>query len=173
MQKIPSVQLNTGVSMPAIGFGTWQIRNGKEAKNAVLEAIKTGYRLVDTARIYGNEKSVGEAIKESGIDRKELFITTKLWNDDQGYDSALEAFDESMKKLGLDYLDLYLIHWPATEKRGESWKALEEIFASGRAKAIGVSNYTARHLEELLANSKVVPAVNKNPCWSSAKTKIL
>jgi diketogulonate reductase-like aldo/keto reductase len=111
MQKIPSVQLNTGVSMPAIGFGTWQIRNGKEAKNAVLEAIKTGYRLVDTARIYGNEKSVGEAIKESGIDRKELFITTKLWNDDQGYDSALEAFDESMKKLGLDYLDLYLIHW--------------------------------------------------------------
>jgi diketogulonate reductase-like aldo/keto reductase len=161
MQETPNIQLNNGANIPAIGFGTWQIEDGEESKNAVLEAVKAGYRLIDTAKIYGNEKSVGQAIKESGIDRKEFFITTKLWNSDQGYDSALIAFDESMERLGLDYLDLYLIHWPATEKRGESWKALQEIFASGRAKAIGVSNYMARHLEELLADSGVVPAVNQ------------
>jgi diketogulonate reductase-like aldo/keto reductase len=161
MSDIPIIKLNTGAKMSQLGFGTWKLSNGREARNAVVEAIKIGYRLIDTAHIYGNEKSVGQAIAESEVPREELFITTKLWNGDQGYDKALKAFDESLEKLGLEYLDLYLIHWPATDKRAESWKALQEIYKSGRAKAIGVSNYTVNHLEELLAESDVVPAVNQ------------
>jgi diketogulonate reductase-like aldo/keto reductase len=161
MKDIPSVELNTGINMPVIGFGTWQIDNQNAAKDAVKTALDIGYRLIDTAKIYGNEEGVGEGIKESGLDRSEVFVTTKLWNGDQGYDSALKAFDESLKRLGLEYLDLYLIHWPATDKRAESWKALQKIYDGGLAKNIGVSNYTVRHLEELLASSKVVPAVNQ------------
>ncbi len=158
---MPSVELNTGANMPQIGFGTWQIWLNGSAKKAVLAALEAGYRLIDTAKIYRNEKGVGAALKESGIARQDLFITTKLWNWDQGYDKALKAFDESLDRLQLDYVDLYLIHWPATEKRGESWKALEKIYQSGRAKAIGVSNYTVAHLEELLADCQVIPAVNQ------------
>jgi diketogulonate reductase-like aldo/keto reductase len=161
MSDVPTIKLNTGAKMPQLGFGTWKMSSDSEAKKSVLAALQTGYRLIDTAKIYGNENGVGEAIAESGVPRAEIFVTTKLWNDDQGHDSAFAAFDESLQKLGLDYLDLYLIHWPATDRRQESWKALEEIYKSGRARAIGVSNYTIRHLDELLENSEVVPAVNQ------------
>jgi diketogulonate reductase-like aldo/keto reductase len=161
MSNIPNLKINTEVAIPAIGFGTWQIESQKQAEDSVVEAINVGYRLIDTAKIYGNEEGVGKGIKNSSVGREDLFITTKLWNSDQGYDSALKAFDESLKRLGLEYLDLYLIHWPSTEKRGESWKALQEIYKSGRSRAIGVSNYTVRHLEELLGSSEVVPAVNQ------------
>ncbi len=161
MNKVPTVKLNTDAAMPQIGFGTWKIIPGPQTRNSVKEALKVGYRLIDTARAYLNEKSVGKGIKESGIARQEIFVTTKLWNGDQGYNSALRAFDESLNKLGLEYLDLYLIHWPKTDTRAESWRALQEIHKSGRAKAIGVSNYTVKHLEELLASSDIVPAVNQ------------
>jgi diketogulonate reductase-like aldo/keto reductase len=149
------------MNIPPIGFGTWQLAQGEETEQAVKCALKTGYRLIDTAKIYGNEVSVGRAIKQSGIAREEIFITTKLWNSDQGYDSALRAFDESLQRLALDYVDLYLIHWPATDKRAESWKALTQLYKQGRVKAIGVSNYTVRHLQEVLDSSDVVPAVNQ------------
>lgn len=155
------ITLNNGVKIPRVGFGTWKIRPSILAKRAVSEALETGYRLIDTARIYLNEKGVGQAIRGSGIPREQIFVTTKLWNGDQGYESALAAFDKSLKRLGLEYVDLYLIHWPVTGKRLDSWRALEEIYASGRAKAIGVSNFTERHLEELLSKSKIVPAVNQ------------
>jgi diketogulonate reductase-like aldo/keto reductase len=161
MSNIPTIKLNTGESMPAIGFGTWQIDDQNEAKDSVIEALKVGYRLIDTAKIYGNEQGVGQGIKESGVARADIFVTTKLWNSDQGYESGLKAFEKSLQRLGLEYLDLYLIHWPATDKRAESWKALQEIHAQGLSKAIGVSNYTVRHLMELLANSDVVPAINQ------------
>lgn len=155
------VKLNTGAQIPAIGFGTWKIRLNGSAQRAVAEALAAGYRHIDTARIYGNEKGVGRAIANSGIARKDLFVTTKLWNGDQGYDKALKAFDGSLERLGLDYVDLYIIHWPVTGKRQESWKALEQIHRSGRARAIGVSNYTVKHLQELLAGSDITPAVNQ------------
>jgi diketogulonate reductase-like aldo/keto reductase len=161
MKEVPTVKLNTGDMMPEIGFGTWKISNQNDAKKAVKTAIKVGYKLIDTAKIYGNEEGVGEGIKEGGVDREELFVTTKLWNDDQGYESGLKAFDESLKRLGLEYVDLYLIHWPGTDRRAEAWKALQEIQTQGLAKNIGVSNYTVRHLEEVLSSSKVVPAVNQ------------
>jgi diketogulonate reductase-like aldo/keto reductase len=161
MKEVPTVKLNTGDMMPEIGFGTWKISNQNDAKKAVKTAIKVGYKLIDTAKIYGNEEGVGEGIKEGGVDREELFVTTKLWNDDQGYESGLKAFDESLKRLGLEYVDLYLIHWPGTDRRAEAWKALQEIQIQGLAKNIGVSNYTVRHLEEVLSSSKVVPAVNQ------------
>lgn len=153
--------LNTGRQVPAIGFGTWQIGSDDEARAAVLQALETGYRVIDTARIYGNEAGVGAAIRESGIPRDELFITTKLWNDDQGYDRTLRACQRSLEKLGLDYLDLYLIHWPATSKRHDSWQAFERLYEEGTVKAAGVSNYTVEHLEELAGRSELVPAVNQ------------
>jgi diketogulonate reductase-like aldo/keto reductase len=156
-----AVKLNTGATMPAIGFGTWKIFPNGHAKKATLEALSAGYRHIDTARIYGNEKGVGQAVRESGIAREELFITTKLWNGDQGYDKALKAFDKSLGRLGMDYVDLYLMHWPVPDKRQESWRAMEEMYKSGRARAIGVSNFLVRHLEELAAASNTVPAVNQ------------
>jgi diketogulonate reductase-like aldo/keto reductase len=161
MSEVPTIKLNAGGSIPGVGFGTWQINSQDETKEAVKTALDIGYRLIDTAKIYGNEEGVGAGIKESKLPREELFITTKLWNSDQGYESALDAFEGSLKRLGLQYIDLYLIHWPATEKRDESWKALQEIYSQGRAKNIGVSNYTVRHLKQLLENSDVVPAVNQ------------
>lgn len=124
-------------------------------------ALEAGYRIIDTAQYYVNESGVGEAIRESGIPREELFITSKLWNDDQGYDSTLKACQISLEKLGLDYLDLYLIHWPATEKRHDSWRAFEKLFEEGTIKAAGVSNYTIEHLEELIERSKLIPAVDQ------------
>ena len=155
------IKLNTGNWMPPIGYGTWQIIFNVRKK--VLTAIETGYRLIDTAKIYGNETGVGAAIQKSGVGRQELFVTTKLWNSDQGKDKAMAAFDESLKRLGLEYVDLYLIHWPSreTDKRQQSWQILEEIYNSGRAKAIGVSNYKVEHLEELMTFAKVRPAVNQ------------
>lgn len=153
--------LNTGRKVPAIGFGTWEIGSDAAAKAAVLSALEAGYRVIDTARIYGNERGVGEAIRESGISRDELFVTTKLWNDDQGYDRALAACQQSLDKLGLDYLDLYLIHWPATSKRHESWQAFEKLIENGLIKAAGVSNYTVEHLEQLADRSAFTPAVNQ------------
>lgn len=153
--------LNTGRELPAIGFGTWEIGSDEAAKAAVLSALEAGYRVIDTARIYGNERGIGEAIRESGLKREEIFITTKLWNDDQGYDRALAACQQSLDKLGLDYLDLYLIHWPATSKRHESWQAFEKLQDDGLIKAAGVSNYTVEHLESLAERSEFTPAVNQ------------
>jgi methylglyoxal/glyoxal reductase len=156
------ISINTGTKMPSIGFGTWQLIP-EDAYRSVRDALKIGYRLVDTARIYRNEEAVGEAIKDSGFPRKDIFLTTKLWNSDQGYDSGLRAFDDSLKRLGQEYVDLYLIHWPGegSQKRADSWKVLVEIYKQGRSKAIGVSNYTVHHLKELLKSSEHKPAVNQ------------
>jgi diketogulonate reductase-like aldo/keto reductase len=164
---IPTKKLNNGLEMPVVGLGTWQSAEGREVEDAVLWALQSGYRLIDTAKIYGNEQGVGRAISQSKIPREELFITTKLWNTDQGYESGLKAFDESLKRLGLNYIDLYLIHWPFVQwtrgenRRKESWQALEEIYQSGRAKAIGVSNYTIEHLEEMKTYAKILPTINQ------------
>ena len=155
------VRLNNGVEMPILGLGTWQLNNGKETEEAVLCALKTGYRLIDTAHIYGNEESVGRAIKKSGVPREEIFITTKLWNSDHGYKAAIAACEISLQRLGLSYVDLYLIHWPVTSLRNETWKAMETLLEEGKCRAIGVSNYTIQHLEELLNGSPIIPAVNQ------------
>ena len=146
--------------MPAIGYGTWKL-TGDDAQKCVKHAIQTGYRLIDTAAIYGNEKEVGEGIKASGIDREDLFVTTKLWNTDLDYDSAFGALDTSLKKLGMDYVDLYLIHWPASEKRVEAWRAFIEMNQKGKALHIGVSNFTVDHLKELKEKYDVQPVVNQ------------
>jgi methylglyoxal/glyoxal reductase len=156
-----TVKLNNGISMPLLGLGVYLMRPGQETYEAVKTALEIGYRLVDTASFYRNEEDVGRAIRDSAIPREEVFITTKLWNDDHGYDSALRAFDASLKRLGLSYIDLYLIHFPVPRLREESWRALEKILTSGRARAVGVSNYTERHLKDLLHKSSVVPAVNQ------------
>jgi len=153
--------LNNGVEMPMFGLGIWSIASGGPTQKVVKYALACGYRLIDTAKLYRNERDVGIAVKENDIPREEIFITTKLWNDDHGYNKAIKAFNESYKKIGLDYIDLYLIHWPESRLRGESWKALEKIFEEGKCRSIGVSNYTTRHLEELLNSSSVVPAVNQ------------
>ncbi|MCS0637938.1 aldo/keto reductase [Streptomyces sp. LP05-1] len=162
MSKVPSISLNNGVSMPQLGFGVWQVPDDEAAK-AVGTALDAGYRSIDTAAIYENEKGTGQAIAASGIAREELFVTTKLWNTDQGYDSTLRAFDASLDRLGLDYVDLYLIHWPMPSKGTftDTYKAFEKIQADGRAKAIGVSNFLPEHLEQLLGETSVVPAVNQ------------
>lgn len=161
--KIPSVQLNNDIAMPQFGLGVWQMNEGDEVEKAVLAALEAGYRLIDTAAVYGNEAGVGEAIRKSGIPREEIFVTTKLWNSHQGKDNVRKAFDESLKKLGLDYIDLYLIHWPMPSKGlyVESWKEMEKIYAEGKARAIGVSNFQIEHLDELLAAADVTPAVNQ------------
>jgi diketogulonate reductase-like aldo/keto reductase len=156
-----SVKLNNSLSMPLLGLGVYLMTPGNETYRAVKSALEIGYRLVDTARLYNNEHDVGRAVRDSGIPRREIFITTKLWNDDHGYDTAMRAFDASLKRLGLDYIDLYLIHFPVPALRNESWRALETIFESGRARAVGVSNYLQRHLKELLDLSGIVPAVNQ------------
>jgi diketogulonate reductase-like aldo/keto reductase len=156
------MKLNTGAAIPALGFGTWALAEGEEAQLAVGEALSQGYRLIDTAKIYRNEHSVGKAVRASKIPREEIFVTTKLWNNDQGYDSALEAFDASLERLGFDYLDLYLIHWPGSNRSNrESWRALSEIYERGDAKAVGVSNFSVEELEGLMSDSQLVPAVNQ------------
>ncbi len=157
-----SIKLHDGHAIPQVGFGVWQVENDIVA-DTVKTAINTGYRLIDTAAIYGNESGVGDAIRNSGLDRRELFITTKLWNDRHGYDETLVAFDESMQKLGLEYLDLYLIHWPAP-KIGlyvKSWEALIRLRDEGRIKSIGVSNFNVGHLQRLLDETGVLPVVNQ------------
>src|SRR5882672_8325030 len=148
-----SVPLNTGTRIPQVGLGVWQAARGQVTRNAVRAALRIGYRLVDTASIYGNEADVGAAILESDVPRHEVFVTTKLWNEDQGYDSALRAFDASLARLALEYIDLYLLHWPLAGKRLDSWRALERLFVDKRARAIGVSNFLRPHLVELLAHA--------------------
>lgn len=165
MNKINDIkgtfQLNNGIEMPYFGLGTWEAQDGPEVKNAIYYALDAGYRLIDTAAFYKNEKSVGEAVKESGIARDEVFITTKLWMDQMDYDNALKAYDDSLLRLGMDYADLYLIHWPVTGKFKEAWKALEKIYKEGRVKAIGISNFLPVHLKQLLPELEIMPAVNQ------------
>ncbi|WP_139926315.1 aldo/keto reductase [Hymenobacter sp. DG01] len=155
-----TVELNNGVKMPLLGFGVFQVPDPIECENSVLEAIKAGYRLIDTAASYGNEEAVGNAIRKSGVPRGELFITTKLWVQDASYEGAKYAFASSLEKLGLDYLDLYLIHQPYGDVHG-AWRAMEEIYREGNAKAIGVSNFAPDRLMDLLVHHEVVPAVNQ------------
>lgn len=154
------VILNNGVEMPILGFGVFQVTDATQCEQAVSDALEAGYRLIDTAAAYMNEKAVGAAIKKSGIPREELFITTKLWIQDQGYENAKKAFDTSMKKLGLDYLDLYLIHQPFNDYYG-SWRAMEELYKEGRIRAIGVCNFYPDRLVDLILNNEVVPTVNQ------------
>lgn len=154
-----TIKLNNGVLIPILGFGTWR-NKGEECFNSVLEALKFGYRHIDTAWVYGNEKEVGKALKASGIDRSELFITTKRWNEFRGYEETKKAFNESLKNLQLDYIDLYLLHWPK-ELDVESYKAMEELYLEGKIKAIGVSNYQLHHLEALMKETTIVPMVNQ------------
>ena len=160
--SIPNITLNNDIAMPQLGFGVFKVPSGDTAK-IVTTALEAGYRSIDTATLYGNEDGVGQAIATSGIPRDELFVTTKLWNTDQGYDSALRAFDISMKNLGLDYLDLYLIHWPvpSQDQYVQTWRALERLYADGRVRAIGVSNFQPDHLRRLAAESGITPVVNQ------------
>ena len=161
MTNNPTVTLNNGVEMPLLGLGVYAPQHNNEVQQAVEDALSVGCRLIDTAAAYGNEREVAQAIGASGIARNELFITTKVWNDDQGYDNTLRAFDRSLKHLQLDVVDLYLIHWPVREHRRDTWRALETIYADGRARAIGVSNYYPPHLDELAETATIVPAVNQ------------
>ena len=143
------VTLNDGVAMPLLGFGTYQIASGNRCERVVEHALRRGYRHIDTAALYGNEGDVGRAVRNAGVSRAEIFVATKLWNSDQGYDSTFRAFDRSLSRLGLEMIDLYLIHWPEPGKRLDAWRAMVEIKKQGRCRSIGVSNFTIRHLEEL------------------------
>ncbi len=163
MEKInidTSITLNNGVRIPMLGLGTY-LATGNNAYDAVIFALEQGYRHIDTASFYANEAEVGRAIKDSGINRKDIFVTTKLWNTDQGYNAALRAFERSMNNFGLDYVDLYLVHWPLRAKRKKSWKALERIYDEKSARSIGISNYTIRHIEELKTYANYKPVVNQ------------
>jgi diketogulonate reductase-like aldo/keto reductase len=161
MKITDKAKLNNGTEIPYLGFGTYQLLPDSKAKEAVLTAFEAGYRHIDTASVYGNEAGVGEAVRTSGIPRNEIFITTKAWNDEQGYDAAFRAFERSLNKLKTDYIDLYLIHWPVTNVRNDTWKALTEIVKEKACKAIGVSNFTIDHLQELFEISGVRPVVNQ------------
>ncbi|MFF3393828.1 aldo/keto reductase [Streptomyces sp. NPDC002669] len=162
MSQVPSITLNNGVEMPQLGYGVWQVPDD-EAEKAVATAIESGYRSIDTAAIYENERGTGKAVAASGVPREELFVTTKLWNGDQGHDATLRTFDASLDRLGLDYVDLYLIHWPVPAKDAyvDTYRAFEKIHSEGRAKAIGVSNFLPAHLERLLGETSVVPVLNQ------------
>jgi len=153
--------LHNGVKMPWLGLGVFKVTDGEEVIQSVKAGIRNGYTSIDTASFYKNEEGVGQGIRESGVPREELFITTKLWNSDQGYESTLEAFETSLNKLGLDYLDLYLIHWPGKDKYKETWKAFEELYKQGRVRAIGVCNFQIHHLEDLIASAEIKPMVNQ------------
>lgn len=159
------VILNNGLKMPQLGFGVWQVENDQAALS-VAKALETGYRSIDTAMIYQNEKGTGKAIRESGIPRDELFITTKVWNSDQGYENTLKAYDASLERLGLDYVDLYLIHWPAPDfdQYVDTYKAMEKLYNDGRVKAIGVCNFHIEHLERILKECEVKPVLNQVEC---------
>lgn len=156
-----TITLHNGAKMPQLGFGVFKVKNGNETVESVKKAIEVGYRAIDTAAIYENEEGVGQAIRECGVPREELFITSKVWNTEQGYETTLQAFDDSLNRLGLEYLDLYLIHWPGKDKYLETWRALEKLYQDGKVKSIGVSNFHVHHLENLLANSEVKPVVNQ------------
>jgi 2,5-diketo-D-gluconate reductase A len=162
VNQVPNIRLNNGVEIPQLGFGVFMVPE-EETADVTSTALEVGYRHIDTAFVYGNEEGVGQAVRDSGLAREDVFVTTKLWNADQGYDTALTAFDGSCKRLRLDYVDLYLIHWPmpARNRYVESWHALEKIYAEGRVRAIGVSNFQTNHLHRLAAEGTVPPAVNQ------------
>ncbi|EKN71611.1 oxidoreductase, aldo/keto reductase family protein [Neobacillus bataviensis LMG 21833] len=153
--------LHNGVKMPWLGLGVFKVKEGEEVVESVKAAIRNGYISIDTAAVYGNEEGVGQAIRESGNAREELFVTSKVWNSDQGYETTLKAFETSLNKLGLDYLDLYLIHWPGKDKYKDTWKALEKLYKDGRVRAIGVSNFHVHHLEDLISSAEIKPMVNQ------------
>ncbi|MFK9090835.1 aldo/keto reductase [Bacillus salipaludis] len=153
--------LHNGVKMPWMGLGVFKVTEGEEVIQSVKAAIRNGYISIDTAAIYGNEEGVGQAIRESGVAREDLFITSKVWNADQGYETTLKAFETSLNKLGIDYLDLYLIHWPGKDKYKDTWKALEKLYKDGRVRAIGVSNFLIHHLEDLISSAEIKPMVNQ------------
>lgn len=155
------VTLQNGVEMPIFGLGVYKVEEGVQIEETIETALNLGYRLIDTASMYQNEVGVGKAIRDSGIPREEVFITTKVWNSDQGYDSTLKAFETSLEKLGLEYIDLYLIHWPVKGKYIETWHALEKLYQEGKVRAIGVSNFQVHHLEDLMENSSEKPTVNQ------------
>lgn len=155
------LRLPGGHRIPVIGLGVYQMPPGEPTRSAVRAALDAGYRHIDTARVYDNEEDVGRSIRESGVPREELFVTTKLWNSDHGYERAIGACEASLRRLGLDYLDLYLIHWPVARVRNDSWRALKKLRDDGKVRTIGVSNYTVKHLEELAVTSEEIPAVNQ------------
>ncbi len=156
-----TIEIAPGVEMPRLGFGTYRSAPGAETEQAVRWAIETGYRCIDTAALYGNEASVAAAIRSSGLDRESVFVATKVWNDDQGYETTLRAFDESLRRLSFDYVDLYLVHWPIPSLMRETWRAMEEIARSGRARAVGVCNHFADHLDRLAEFAEIPPAVDQ------------
>ena len=161
MSNVPIWTLNNGFRVPSLGFGVFKIPSGDEGVEIVKEALSTGYRLLDTATMYENEEEVGRAMKESGIPREEIILTTKMWNDEQGFDETLAAFEKSLKRLGTDYIDLYLIHWAVPGKYVQTYKALEKLYREGKVRAIGVCNFQIHHLEDILRECEVVPAVNQ------------
>lgn len=167
------VTLNNGVHMPWLGLGVWKTKEGQEVINAVQTALQLGYRSIDTAAIYGNEEGVGQGLRESGVPREDIFVTTKVWNSDQGYESTLKAFEASRKRLGLETIDLYLVHWvkPATYR--ETWKALVHLQKEGLVRAIGVSNFQIHHLQQIIEDTGVVPAVNQVECHPMLSQKEL
>lgn len=156
-----TIRLNNGLEIPRLGLGVYQSPPGKSTRDAVQYALEIGYRLIDTAKIYGNEADVGRGVKESGLNREEIFLTTKVWNSDQGYDSTIKACNKSLERLGTRYIDLYLIHWPVEGVSNETWKAMEYLLKEGKVNAIGVSNFMINHLEEILYESDVVPSINQ------------
>ncbi|QGH35782.1 aldo/keto reductase [Gracilibacillus salitolerans] len=161
MSLTTTLKLNNGTEIPAVGLGVYKAEPGDEVYHAVRSALELGYRHIDTASLYANEEGVGQAIVDSGIPREEIFVTTKVWNDEQGYEETKAAFKRSLERLQMDYVDLYLVHWPVPGKFTETYKALEEIYRDGEAKAIGVSNFEPHHLEELLKEAEVTPVVNQ------------
>ncbi len=169
-----NITLNNGVEIPVIGLGTFRSTDERCYK-AVMTAIEEGYRHIDTAMIYGNEVQVGKAVKESGIPREELFITSKLWNEDQGYETTLKAFEDSMERLGLGYLDLYLIHWHnrGYEKAKDTWRAMEALYKAGKIRAIGISNFQIHHMDRLLETAKIIPAINQVECHVELQNHVL
>jgi len=165
MEPITDIQgtftLHNGVKMPYFGLGVYLSQDGQEVINAIQWAVEAGYRHIDTAAIYHNERGVGDGVRNCGVDRDSLFVVSKVWNTEQGYDTTLRAFDTTMERLGLDYLDLYLVHWPKAGKYKETWRALERIYKEGRVRSIGVSNFMQHHLEDLLSDAEIVPMVNQ------------
>jgi diketogulonate reductase-like aldo/keto reductase len=156
-----TAELLNGIEMPRLGLGVWRAKDGQETESAVAAALKAGYRSIDTASMYENEQGVGRAVRASGIPREQVFVTTKVWNNEQGYDSTLKAFRNSLDRLGMDYADLYLVHWPVVGKYKETYRALEELYDQGLVRAIGVSNFNIHHLEDLMGSCRIKPMVNQ------------
>lgn len=161
MSQLQLFRLNNGVAMPVLGMGVYQMDDSESTQKAIEYALNNGYRHIDTAKIYGNERSVGRAVRMTGIPRDQIFITTKVWNSDQGYDHTIKAFNASLERLDCSYIDLYLIHWPVQGKRKETWKALETLYKEGKCRAIGVSNYMKHHIQEMIEYCNVMPMVNQ------------